>query len=53
MAERIHLCRFMLYLHGFLSDAENDRVMRRQIKAGMVPDDAIVLPPTGEGLPDD
>lgn len=43
-AERIHLCRVMLALHGLLSDAENNRVKRRQMRRGLVPPEAIIDP---------
>jgi hypothetical protein len=33
MLERLQQCRSMLYLHGFLSDAERDRVNARLHKA--------------------
>jgi hypothetical protein len=33
MLERLQQCRSMLYLHGFLSDAERDRVNARLEKA--------------------
>ena len=41
-AERIHKCRMMLHLHGFLTDAENERVKRRQVKRGMVPKNCLL-----------
>lgn len=33
MLERLQQCRSMLYLHGFLTDAERDRVNARLAKA--------------------
>lgn len=32
MLERLQQCRSMLYLHGFLTDAERDRVNARLAK---------------------
>jgi hypothetical protein len=38
-AERIHMCRLMLLMHGFLSPGESEKVKQRQIKKGVVPQD--------------
>lgn len=32
IAARLGACRAMLYLHGFITDAENDRIHARLIK---------------------
>lgn len=47
-AERIHNCRAMLRLHGFLTDAESGRVKQRQMKRGVVPHDAIIIDRNGQ-----
>jgi hypothetical protein len=45
LADRIHKCRMMLRLHGYITQAESDRVKVKQLKRGMIPADAIMVMP--------